>query len=394
MARPPVIKVPAALQEALPSSHAAWTPFLARALRRPLSRVPFPPHFYLQTLVSKKRFSPHKPLMPCKQQDRQSAVLVLLSPCDEVLTSCVDSASSPFRESMVDRSIERFTATYHHSTEGLHASGRKKSCTTDLYSFPDLCITLTKRTMLIRHHRGELSFPGGHLNEAETSIDAALRETQEEIGIVVPKSCVIGSLSPIPTLNGYPVTPILAITPTLFNPYPRSPKEVESVHYLHMSNLLLRSRDVYSRVMKRRFRNREESCFFPCFFASSSPTQPSGSVVEASLQDADVIPITEDGPYLPLLRQHFPGELVWGLTSFITCELIARVGIELQIAAARGYHHKEPGDSAIEEDDAEESEVTNEKRWSEEALSKESFLQCSNVVARDSVSNSIKSPPS
>lgn len=387
MSRPPVIKVPAALQQAFPSSHAAWTPFLARALRRRLSTVPFPPHFYLQTLVSKKLFSPHKPLMPCKQQDGQSAVLVLLSPCDEVLTSCVGSSSSPCRASMVDRSIDRFSTAHHHSPVDLHATGSKTSCTSDLRPFPDLCITLTKRTMLIRHHRGELSFPGGHLNEAETAVDAALRETQEEIGIDVPKSCVIGSLSPIPTLRGSPVTPILAISPTSLNPYPRSPNEVESLHYLHMSNLLLRSRDVYSRVLKPRFRKREESCFFPCFFASSSPTQPSGSVVDASLQDVNVIPTTEDGPYFPLLPQHFPGELVWGLTSFITCELIARVGIELQIAAAGGYHHhKESGDDVFDGNIPEESEALGGERRSVEGLTRESFLQCSNVVARATVS--------
>lgn len=374
MASSSVIKVPAALQQALPSSYSAWTPFLRRALQHPLSRVPFPFHFYIQGLSSKTFFSPHKPLMPNPRNDVQSAVLVLLSPCNKVLTSSGDSSSSTDHVSHVARINARSSVGHHFHHSSAHHSGTPTIPSSPRFRlFPDLCITLTKRSMLIRHHRGELSFPGGHLNESETAVEAALRETREEIGLDIPESCVIGSLTPIPTLAGYPVTPILAITSTLLNPYPRSLQEVDSLHYLHMSNLLLRSQEVHARLLKRGSRNGKGLSFFPCFFASPSPTKPSGSVVEASMQDVDLTAIQEDGSFFPLLPQNFPGELVWGLTNFITCELIARVGLELQLTAAGESGHSEK---------VVESERPSEKS-SDEILIRESFLQCTNVVARD-----------
>lgn len=380
MAPPSVIKMPAALQRAFPSSHEEWRPFLRRALRHPLSKVPFPSHFYIHSFTSKKHFSPHKPLMRSLRQDKQSAVLVLLSPCGEVLTSCVDSSSCPDVGSSTEQEgyVARKWTNKRRSTDMTwhHES---------LRPFPDFCITLTKRSMLIHHHKGELSFPGGHLNDAETPVEAALRETQEEIGLDIPESWVIGTLSPIPTLFGYPVTPILAISPRLLRPYPRSRKEVDSIHYLHMSNLLLRSHEVYARVLKHRSRGGMGPSFFPCFFASSSPTEPSGSVLESSMQDVHLTTIEEDGPYFPLLPENFPGELVWGLTSFITCELIARVGIELQLTAAgEGFHNRKGEQEEIYFD---ENVVQNggksEGRSKLGTLTAESFLQCTNVVARD-----------
>ena len=42
---------------------------------------------------------------------------------------------------------------------------------------------LTKRTDTVDHHKGQVSFPGGMVEENESLKDAALRETHEEIGI-------------------------------------------------------------------------------------------------------------------------------------------------------------------------------------------------------------------
>lgn len=54
---------------------------------------------------------------------------------------------------------------------------------------------LTKRTDTVDHHKGQVSFPGGMVEENESLKDSALRETHEEIGIPPSKIKLIGSLT-------------------------------------------------------------------------------------------------------------------------------------------------------------------------------------------------------
>jgi len=44
-------------------------------------------------------------------------------------------------------------------------------------------VLLTKRSMQLRHHRGEISFPGGRMDTGETPLQTALREADEEVGL-------------------------------------------------------------------------------------------------------------------------------------------------------------------------------------------------------------------
>ena len=54
---------------------------------------------------------------------------------------------------------------------------------------------LTKRTDKVDHHKGQISLPGGVVEDGETFIETALRETYEEIGVAPQLVNVIGSLS-------------------------------------------------------------------------------------------------------------------------------------------------------------------------------------------------------
>ncbi|MHB8188986.1 MAG: NUDIX hydrolase [Ferrimicrobium sp.] len=53
-------------------------------------------------------------------------------------------------------------------------------------------IVLTRRSEALRHHTGEISFPGGRLEPNESIIAAALRETEEEIGVPPDSVRVLG----------------------------------------------------------------------------------------------------------------------------------------------------------------------------------------------------------
>lgn len=61
-------------------------------------------------------------------------------------------------------------------------------------------VLLTRRSMELRHHRGEISFPGGRVDAGETAIQTALRETHEEVGLdpVLPE--IIGELEHLSTI--------------------------------------------------------------------------------------------------------------------------------------------------------------------------------------------------
>ncbi len=98
--------------------------------------------------------------------------------------------------------------------------------------------TLIKRVEYKGVHSGQMAFPGGKKEKNENYIQTALRETQEEIGIVVEGDKVIGKLSPvyIPPSNMY-VEPIIAFYPQI-PVYQKQETEVDSVVEVSL-NLLL-----------------------------------------------------------------------------------------------------------------------------------------------------------
>ncbi len=75
-----------------------------------------------------------------------------------------------------------------------------------------LAFPLIERPNGMRHHAGQIALPGGALEPGETPLEAALRETREEIGIAVPRADVVGALSDIRALpSGYIVHPFVAL---------------------------------------------------------------------------------------------------------------------------------------------------------------------------------------
>ena len=75
-----------------------------------------------------------------------------------------------------------------------------------------LSVLLTQRAAHLKHHAGQVSFPGGRMEEHDENVRAAaLRETHEEVGIAPHQVDVIGYLSSMPTITGYAVTPVVGL---------------------------------------------------------------------------------------------------------------------------------------------------------------------------------------
>ena len=99
-------------------------------------------------------------------------------------------------------------------------------------------ILLTKRTMQMRRHSGQVSFPGGRIDPGDASPEAAaLREAQEEIGLDPAHVEVLGRLSDYVTGTGYRVTPVLALVEPGFATT-LSAAEVDAVFELSLDTLL------------------------------------------------------------------------------------------------------------------------------------------------------------
>ncbi len=69
---------------------------------------------------------------------------------------------------------------------------------------------LTKRTDSLKHHKGEISFPGGGQDkEDQNLIETALRETYEEIGVEQSQIKILGRLDDLFTITRYIITPFV-----------------------------------------------------------------------------------------------------------------------------------------------------------------------------------------
>jgi 8-oxo-dGTP pyrophosphatase MutT (NUDIX family) len=99
-------------------------------------------------------------------------------------------------------------------------------------------VLLTRRNADLRHHGGQISFPGGRIETGDADpVAAALREAREEIGLLPAQAQVLGYLDPLATITGFHVYPVVAQIAAGFQAQP-DPSEVDEVFEVPLAFLL------------------------------------------------------------------------------------------------------------------------------------------------------------
>jgi 8-oxo-dGTP pyrophosphatase MutT (NUDIX family) len=99
-------------------------------------------------------------------------------------------------------------------------------------------VILTKRSSALKHHPGQIAFPGGKQDEGDADVTAAaLREAHEEIGLPRDLPQIIGHLPEHETVTSFHVTPVVALIDKTFDVTPE-PGEVDEVFSVPLSHLL------------------------------------------------------------------------------------------------------------------------------------------------------------
>jgi 8-oxo-dGTP pyrophosphatase MutT (NUDIX family) len=112
-------------------------------------------------------------------------------------------------------------------------------------------VILTKRSSRLKHHPGQIAFPGGKIDKGDTGPEgAALREAQEEVGLIPSAVRILGRLPAHETVTGYTVIPVLGHVSDVFVPIPEA-GEVDEVFMVPLSFLMTPS---HYRVEKRLWR--------------------------------------------------------------------------------------------------------------------------------------------
>lgn len=101
-----------------------------------------------------------------------------------------------------------------------------------------MTVLLTQRTEHLPDHPGQISFPGGRIDPIDAdSTAAALRETEEEVGIAPGRVELVGRLDDYAVRTGYLVTPVVGIVRPPFDLRPE-PTEVAEIFEVPLSFVL------------------------------------------------------------------------------------------------------------------------------------------------------------
>jgi 8-oxo-dGTP pyrophosphatase MutT (NUDIX family) len=138
----------------------------------------------------------------------------------------------------------------------------------------------TKRTELVEHHKGQISFPGGAWSDADANLwETAIRETEEEIGVPRAGVRILGALPKLETVTDFEVSPFVGAIPWPVEFAPHA-GEVESIIEVPVAYLL------------------------------------DPKVVEE-------LPVKWNGRQFQTLVYHYKGHAIWGATARILADFLA-----------------------------------------------------------------------
>jgi 8-oxo-dGTP pyrophosphatase MutT (NUDIX family) len=168
----------------------------------------------------------------------------------------------------------------------------------------------TRRTELVPHHKGEISFPGGGLEPGEDAVRGALREAEEEVGLLPACVDVAGLMDDLPSIARYVVTPVVAAVhdpPDAFLPAAFEVSEPFEVPLAQLLDPAIRRASLWD--------------------PARLPAEAA-----AALRAARGMELEEIDPATGHLRvwsfDAGPGRTVWGLTARILAELVDRAFAE------------------------------------------------------------------
>ncbi|MBM4310175.1 MAG: CoA pyrophosphatase [Deltaproteobacteria bacterium] len=150
--------------------------------------------------------------------------------CNAVQLKDFDTRSARIVMSPVGRIPER--------TAGLAGTARTGSVLIVLFSdAARLHVILIKRRDNLRHHPGQISFPGGRREKCEDALTCALRETREEIGIEPDSLIIVGPLEPTYIIaSDFCIDPFVAWLPGIPGCIP-DPREVDAIYTVPLAHL-------------------------------------------------------------------------------------------------------------------------------------------------------------
>ncbi len=101
-------------------------------------------------------------------------------------------------------------------------------------------VLFTERTHQVEHHKGQISFPGGAIDDGDDRLETtALRETSEEIGVQPDDVEIVGQLDDMLTISNFLVTPYVGILNTNSDyPFVVNRHEVEQVVQVPLVHLM------------------------------------------------------------------------------------------------------------------------------------------------------------
>ena len=108
-------------------------------------------------------------------------------------------------------------------------------------------LVLTRRAATLRAHAGQWAMPGGRLDAGESPEQAALRELQEEVGLVCSTQDILGRLDDYATRSGYLITPVVVWAGAAQAMRPQ-PGEVESIHRIACEELMREDAPILNHV--------------------------------------------------------------------------------------------------------------------------------------------------